>query len=165
MKCEICRENEATVHFKQVVNGSVQEMFICKSCAENGGLAVQGAIPFTDFLFGVGETLPKKTRHAQQKFPACGMRSSDFHETSRLGCATCYDAFRDELMPMIQDMQSGPKHTGKVPVREKAHSELAAIEDALQKAIEEQNFEEAARLRDLVRDLRQTCGGESNDAS
>jgi protein arginine kinase activator len=157
--------NEATVHFKHVVNGSVQEMFICKGCAENGGLSVQGAIPITDFLFGVAAQPQKKQEEEERKCPACGMTIQHVRETSRLGCPECYEAFEDELRPMVEDAHQGLQHRGKVPARDKIYTELATLEDRLQKAVAEQNFEEAARLRDHVRDLRTSCGSEQSDGS
>lgn len=166
MKCELCKDHEATVHFKHVVNGDVQEMFICKECAEHGGLNVEGTIPITDFLFGVAaQQQPKTETRIGPTCPVCGMRASDFHEKSRLGCPACYDTFAEDLVPMLQDVQAGPQHRGKVPAREKVHSAIAEMEDHLRQAVEEQKFEEAARLRDHVRNLRQSCGREHADGS
>ena len=165
MKCEICKDNDATVHFKHVVNGSVQEMFVCKDCAENGGLSVQGAIPITDFLFGVAAQPQEEPAGEGRECPACGMGSRHFRETSRLGCAVCYETFKEELKPMVEEVHRGLQHKGKVPVREKVHTELATLEDRLQKAVAEQNFEEAARLRDRVRELRTSCGSEHSNGT
>ena len=82
------------------------------------------------------------------------MRRADFRKTGRLGCADCYEAFAEELGPMLHNMHRANQHTGKIPAREskrvQSTAEAAALRKALEKAITEENFEEAAQLRDRI---------------
>jgi len=154
MQCEICKEKKATVHFKQVNDGVVQEMYICETCAAKKGFDVGAPVGLSEFLFGVGAPGPAEKPPAEDKAcPACHMRRSDFRKTSRLGCPSCYETFADDLAPMLEDMHRGLTHVGKVPTGASAASRVAALRQALESAVVAQNFEEAARLRDLIREL------------
>ena len=154
MQCEICKEKQATVHFKQVCDGSARDLYICGACAAKKGFDVSAPMGLTDFLFGLGA--PKDTEKApavDKACPACHMRRSDFRKTSRLGCPSCYDTFAEELDPMLDDMHHGRVHVGKVPVGATPLSRVAALRKSLAAVVAAQNFEEAARLRDLIRQL------------
>jgi protein arginine kinase activator len=154
MQCELCKEKKATVHFKQVNDGAVQEMYICEACAARKGFDVGSPVGLSDFLFGIGSPGPGEKPPADDRAcPACHMRRSDFRKTSRLGCPSCYETFADELAPMLEDMHRGLAHVGKVPAGATPASRGAALRQALEGAVAAQNFEEAARLRDLIREL------------
>jgi len=151
MKCEACHSNTATVQVKQVADGTVKEVFLCASCAENSGLKSPAAM--ADFLFGVGSPPGAGASAAQKSCPVCHMRGSDFNKTSRLGCEHCYETFADELIPMIEGMHRSLRHTGKTPTREHTRVELDGLRTKLRKAVERQAFEDAAGLRDQIRAL------------
>ena len=154
MKCEICNENEATVHIKQVYNGVVKEMFICEECAAQYGLDQELSNSLTDFLFEIGVETTEED--SNKSCPVCHMRQKDFKETSLLGCPVCYKTFADELKPFIAAMHKGCKHIGKIPVSAKIAGEVILLQKAMKKAIAEQNFEEAARLRDQIHTIKAT---------
>ena len=94
---------------------------------------------------------------AERKCPSCHMRSSDFRKTSRLGCATCYRTFAGELAPILEDMHRGDRHTGKVP-RNAAVIREEELRLQLEEAVAAQRFEEAARIRDAIRELEAGSG-------
>jgi len=73
---------------------------------------------------------------------------------SRVGCPEWYEAFAEELTPLVEAMHKGVQHVGKVPAGARVSAEIAALERKLEQAVAAQRFEEAARLRDLVRDLK-----------
>ncbi|NLE67417.1 MAG: excinuclease ABC subunit B [Lentisphaerae bacterium] len=164
MKCEMCRDQEALVHVTQVVDGKVKKLHLCEACAVKSGLDVGNPAALTDILLGVGLQKP-----APGKPPApapdrtcqhCQMRLSDFRKTSRLGCPVCYDSFAGELELMLESMHRGTQHVGKVPVRAdgscRKQAEQAGLRKALAAAVAAENYEEAARVRDLI---RLSCGG------
>ncbi len=162
MLCGICKKNPATVHFKQVVNGVSQEMSICAECAKNSGISVTAPLGLTDMLLGMGANAdPKAAEDDKKACSACHMRLGDFRKTHRLGCPECYEAFGEELAPMIEAMHRGTRHVGKVPASARASARVAALQNALDKAVEEQRFEDAARLRDEIRGLKDTSGCEA----
>lgn len=155
MKCEICHQNEASVHFKQVFEGAVKEMFVCELCAKTNGFDPKSPMSLTDFLFGIGleqENLPAEgdTRIC----PKCGMRQSDFRKKSRLGCSACYEAFFDEIMPLLMAMHRGVRHVGKVPAIARVSQEISSLQLALDDAVTEQRFEDAAMIRDRLASLK-----------
>jgi protein arginine kinase activator len=154
MKCEICKDREASVHFKQVSNGNSREMFVCETCAAANGFDAKSPLSMADLLFGAGSLMEKQPAAPDKKCPVCGLRSRDFRKLQRLGCAACYETFSDELVPMLAAMQKGARHVGKVPAGETTNDEVAALQQALERAVAAQDFEEAAQLRDKIRALK-----------
>ena len=155
MLCELCKAKPATVHFKQVCDGTVREMYICEACAAQKGFDAKAPQGLTDFLFGFGSppNASKPTPVEDKACPTCHMRRSDFRKTSRLGCPACYDSFADALAPILEDMHRGLVHVGKVPAGASLASRVEALRTELDRAVTAQNFEEAARLRDVIREL------------
>jgi protein arginine kinase activator len=83
----------------------------------------------------------------------CGLSLSEFKKRNCAGCEACYELFEPELMVMIGDMQRAEKHCGKIPERELSRAELIELKTALLQAVKKQAFEEAAELRDRIREL------------
>lgn len=164
MKCQRCQQKDATVHVKQASDGEVQELHLCAECAAHKGFQAPSQMGLPDFLFGIEvEQVEGATSSEDPSCPVCHMRESDFRKAQRLGCAACYEAFRGMLTPYLQDMQTGESHVGKVPVSERRRVECAALQGRLNEAIDAQNFEEAARLRDAMREqgLSEVIGGKA----
>jgi protein arginine kinase activator len=150
MKCEICEKRDATVYFKQVVNGDARELHVCAECAAKNGFDMQSPIALTDFLFGAGEPAAAATGDAESRCPGCGLALRALRKSSRAGCDRCYESFADEMAGMLEAMQGADKHTGKTPSRARQASELEGVRKALAQAVRKEDFEEAARLRDLL---------------
>lgn len=165
MQCEICEVNEATLHFKQVLNGEVREMHICTGCAAEHGFEVQTPMGMTDFLFGIGVQPEAGLAQAERRCPACNFSGADFKKEQRLGCAACYETFADELSPLLAAMHKGGRHVGKVPARERMSSEILSLQRALENAVSAQDFEEAAVLRDRIQVLKHDPAEPSNESS
>lgn len=162
MLCESCHKNEATVHLTQVIDGTVKKMHLCGECAAKSGVDVQSPVELADLLLGL------KRAADDTSCPKCNMRRSDFKKTGRLGCPACYDAFKEELMPLLKSMHRGTQHAGKTPHRASAAGEaenVEALERQLQEAIAHEQYERAAQLRDRIREYRaRPEGGVQNDA-
>lgn len=154
VKCEICNENDATVHLKQVCDGEVREMHVCNECAEENGFDLDSPMSLTDFLFGVSEQQKTDFGGGDRMCPGCRMKASDFRKTSLLGCSECYETFKQELALLLKAMHRGSKHVGKAPERERVTVEIASLQAELKKAVEGENFEEAAKLRDALRAMK-----------
>ena len=145
MLCQRCKTNMATVHYSETVNGEHREYYLCPSCAAMEGFA--GDSLFS--LFG----MPTKTTQ-KLHCPTCGT-TLDFYDThGRFACPDCYNAFSDSLDLMLQKMQGANRHKGDMT---SAPSEVDTLKSKLRQAIETENFEEAARLRDEIKKLE---GGE-----
>jgi protein arginine kinase activator len=163
MKCEICQENEATIHLTQVVDGQVKKLHLCESCASENGFDIHSPMSITDILLGMaGQTMPafssKPGQVMEQACPQCHLRRADFKKSGRLGCPFCYDAFADQIVPLLKVMHRNEQHQGKVPRCEKSRVrstvEIEALQESLRQAIAGENYEEAARLRDEIQTLR-----------
>jgi len=155
MLCEICKTTEATVHLTQVVDGSIKKLHLCESCAQSTGFDQQGAISITDILLGLGGKREEAASiTTERSCPRCHMRRSDFKKSGRFGCATCYQAFADDLPPLLKAMHRNDRHIGKVPHHERARidatRELTRLQKELQDAIAGERYEAAAALRDKI---------------
>ena len=157
MLCDVCGEKEAVVHLTQVVNEDVKKIHLCEECAAESGLDLNGPFSLTDVLLGLGGQKESDRDANKKTCPHCHMPFSHFKKTSRLGCQACYDTFSEELEPLLEAMHKGKQHVGKIPVKaygkaKKAFS-LLSLKNALQAAIASENYEEAARIRDQVKQL------------
>lgn len=161
MKCELCKDNEATIHLTQVVDGAVKKVHLCESCAAQSGFDVHGPMSVTDVLLGLGGDMPEPMptlKATERSCPRCHMRRVDFKKTGRLGCPACYEAFEDQLIPLLKVMHRQDRHKGKIPERQREQvqntNELGELKAQLEKAIAEENYEEAARVRDRIHSIR-----------
>lgn len=171
MMCELCGDNEASVHLTQAVNDQVRDMHLCQECAAKSGLNIQGSMALADVLLGVGLPKASDTRQASDRACArCQMRLADFKKTTRLGCPECYDAFATELETLIDSMHRSHQHAGKIPSRVPARraarlaTSVAALKQALDAAVAAEDFEEAAKLRDRIRRKSEHDLADADDA-
>ena len=95
----------------------------------------------------------------QNTCPSCGFTYQKFLKIGKFGCAQCYDTFRTQLPPVLKRLQADVKHVGKIQTEEKQtlnyQKQIESIRQQMQRAIAEERFEEAARLRDEVRAIEQ----------
>ncbi len=163
MLCQNCGKYEATTHVKRIVNGESAEAHLCSDCAKALGYKdVFGGFgnTFTDLLgsfFGEPQTTSLNSRTIRCE--KCGNTFSDIVNSGKLGCADCYTTFYDKLLPSLQRIHGKTRHEGKNPTIIKTEvqgtvDEAKTLELELRKAIEEQNFEKAAELRDKINDLK-----------
>lgn len=169
MQCEVCKENAATVHLTQVIDGTIKKLHLCEACAAKSGVDVQGPLSISDILLGLGVAKEPAGGGAERSCPRCHMRRTDFKKTGRFGCSECYTAFAEELPPLLKAMHRASQHTGKIPQRESARvmasAELATLQQNMEKAIAAENFEEAARLRDSIQACRARLAEEDKKAA
>lgn len=165
MQCERCQQNEASVHLTQVVDGQVAKMHLCEACAKEAGVDIKGTLSITDLLSGLHglqqEPAPAPVEEtAGPECPSCGLTRTQFKKQGRLGCPGCYEAFTDDLRGMIRTMHHHERHVGKRPGGAVPDAERAALRKALDAAIAQERFEEAARLRDRLRAMDRPTGEE-----
>ena len=162
MLCSICNEREATVHLTQIAGDKMQKVDLCEECAKEKGVNDPAAFSLADLLMGLGasQEVAKAAKRKESACPSCGFSHSDFKKTGRLGCPACYDHFSDGLVALLKTMHKGVRHTGKVPRRFKhlkkavdASERLKVLQRKLTKAITEEDFEQAAELRDEIKAL------------
>jgi|SRR5688572_8532820 protein arginine kinase activator len=164
MQCQSCQKNQATVHLTQIQDNRMTEVHLCQSCANDKGLTglpVQPKISMGDILAKMVDDMSptEEERIGPVQCPNCGMHYSLFKETGRLGCADCYTAFGSKLRPLLRRIHGSIHHVGKLPAGEgevMTHGrQVQRLHDELQRAVEREEFERAAEIRDRIRILEQ----------
>jgi protein arginine kinase activator len=163
MLCQICGKNPATVHFTEIHDNTMSEIHVCEKCADEKGLqpgaAKKAKFDIADLLAGMvdGMTTTDEERVGRVQCPRCGMRYSAFKETGRLGCAECYAAFQFQLRPLLRRIHGDTRHRGKIPIRDgegvSRSRQIQRLHDELQRAVEREDFERAASVRDEIKRL------------
>lgn len=137
----------------------MQKVNLCEGCSKEKGVNDPTGFALADLLLGLGAAQEIEKNPAGNRCPVCGFSQADFKKTGRLGCSACYDAFAEGLFGMLKNMHRGSVHTGKVPAKLRVgrlrNREMAELQTSLQKAIQEEQFEEAAALRDRIRKLEE----------
>lgn len=173
MLCQNCGKNEATTHVKRIVNGDTTETHLCAQCAQHlgyGDIFSGFGLNLDDFFGGfLGDTVQKLASPAEQKCPKCGSTFGDIVKSGRLGCSDCYRTFYDRLLPSIQRIHGRIKHNGKQiaspveaheePKEEKEENRLEKLKAQLTEAVEKQEFEQAAVIRDEIKKLEAEQNG------
>ncbi len=154
MKCELCHIADAEMAIRQVVGGKSRELFVCRDCARRVGEPASANL-LMELLFGAVFQTQREDNTAN-RCPGCGLAFKNYRESSRLGCAQCYQTFARELAPVLRDMHPGVRHVGKVPEGARAVVEKERLDQALTEAVASQRFEEAARLRDRLQAIKGT---------
>ena len=161
MICEECNINEATVHMTKIVQGQKEVMHLCESCAmKNESLIFQNPFSIQNFLAGLMDmdsNFIKSPYGTGIECSQCGKSYNDFKKVGKLSCDKCYTTFKPQLKHIIRKIHGNSHHTGKIPKRLgkgiKLKRQINDLKIELQRAIEEEDFEKAAKLRDQIRDL------------
>lgn len=162
MRCQDCRGNEANIHIIKIVDGKKTELYLCEKCArakEDLEFSFEPQFsPHELFAGMLGQGLlesREKVNASKIQCKSCGLTFAQFSQVGRFGCSDCFFAFKDRLKPLMGRIHTGAGHTGKVPARSqnrvKIIREMDQLKNELQSRVENEEFEEAARLRDLIR--------------
>ena len=158
LTCNFCSK-PATVHLTKIVSSKVHNVDLCEECAQIKGVTNPGGFSPGDLL---AETSLKAESPALPgvRCEQCGFSQADFKKHGRFGCPACYDAFSVMLEPMLDGMHKGTRHTGKVPQaaleRKSLYDRLTKLELDLTDAIKSERYEEAARFRDEISQVKQS---------
>ncbi len=183
MRCDNCGEREAAIHLTQIENNTIKTAHLCEQCAAQKGVETGAAVakyPLGDFLASLGGggggegsgkgAAPEQEAAESVACPFCGGTLQDFRETGRLGCAQCYVTFEGHLRDLLRRLHGSSRHVGErylAPAGEGhaegaaaaaaggegAARELSELREQLKRAIETENFELAAELRDRLKVL------------
>jgi protein arginine kinase activator len=160
MKCEICGLKDAVIHIRQIQKDLVHELHVCEDCAQEKGLTREedSELPIANLLSGLleGKDVTGGTE-AKEVCPTCGMKASEFRKQGKLGCKDCFVAFEKDVRAIVSQMAARPRHTGKLPrtlvVEHAAEVRGEEIREELRQAVEREDYEQAARLRDRLREM------------
>jgi len=167
MLCDRCQKRPAQVHLTQIINNSKKQMNLCTTCAaelqaENFGFIPQ--INLHDFLAGLinqhfmGTNMQARP-HTQVRCEKCGATEAQVAKSGLLGCSECYRQFGDRVQPLLRRIHGSNTHTGKVPRRTGGKAliakEIRLLKSQLQDAVNREEYERAASLRDRIKKLEQ----------
>ena len=159
MLCDICGKKEATVHLTEIVNDQVSKLNLCEDCAREKGAEMEEHFGLSELLAGLTDMGPTTEPETpiSIKCPNCGLTYQNFRKLGRLGCSECYEAFKKELGPLLKRIHGSDRHVGKVPLKGgKTIRDTRTLQDLkmqLEKSIQMEEFEEAAKLRDKIKEL------------
>lgn len=183
MLCERCKKNEATVFYRESVNGKERSLSLCAECAKEANKKgeIEDVFGHENFfwsgffddsfseadklfgsLFGMRE-LPGRTKEKVKKCPLCGSTFSDLMNSGKAGCPECYKTFSEELTPTVSRIHGTTSHVGGAPSAFRKDRELKEkiknLEAELKAAVKDEEYEKAAKIRDELRAVR----GEGSD--
>ena len=162
MLCENCMKNPATTHIRTIINGVVTEKNLCGYCAAKGGYSKFVNNSFASMLASMfGNELATGTIK-ETRCDCCGTRFSDIAETGKMGCSECYKAFSDKLIPYLKRVHGTTEHIGKrptetdtLPVPVTTESRIEQLRGEMLKAVQAEEFEKAAKIRDEIKALEE----------
>lgn len=156
-RCDRCGASGDLIHLTQVVESEVHSVHLCEACAASQGLAAATSSapePLLEFLAQLGkEPQPEASAAA---CPSCGLTPAELKRTGRLGCATCYVHFGGQLRMLLRRLHGGTQHRGKgfatqERIEARRTAQIVGLRRSLQRAIEGEDFERAAGIRDELR--------------
>ena len=163
MQCQICKDREATIHLTEITGGVRTEMHICEHCAMEQGIAVKGHMPVNELLSELLASAPADEElfsltDKKTSCEYCGFTLEQFRKEAVLGCPHDYEVFEKSLSPLIAKAHDGKTtHCGKVPSRApkdaKKQAELLNLRQRLETAVQAEDYESAAKLRDKINQL------------
>jgi len=159
MQCCVCKEKPATVHLTQIVGEKMQKLDLCEDCAKAKGITDPTSFAMADLMLGLGasQELDPSAGAVEIKCPRCGFSQADFKKSGRLGCPECYQTFAEGLSGLLKTMHKGVRHTGKAPEALRKSREtgdrLKLLQKKLAKAVDAEDYEQAAQLRDEIKAL------------
>jgi protein arginine kinase activator len=175
MKCDLCNK-DASVFLTQIINGQMTTVNLCETCSQEKGVTDTAGFGLAEAFIG-----PTSARSRDVSCASCGFTQSQLKKIGRMGCPECYDTFRDGLDNLLSAMHKGTTHVGKVPHNlssaplrsaiattppsaentpsrknaDELRKTVMHLRNQLQKAVAEERFEDAARLKNEIRDLEQ----------
>ncbi len=169
MLCEYCGKREATVQYIQIINGNRQELHLCSKCGNELGVDdFNMPIDLSNFIgeiFG-DYNIPMLNTEKKLVCENCKTSFDEFLNTGRIGCANCYKTFEKKLIPILKRLQGGTEYLGhsnrdttigKINEKEEnvAENKIKKLEEKLKICIKEENYEEAAKIRDEIKSLKE----------
>lgn len=165
MLCQECQKRPATVHLTQIINGEQRAQHFCEQCAHKKGEFVFDHPPFSihNLLTGLMNMDAQPTGMLKEftttkiQCPNCGLTYAQFGQIGRFGCSECYQTFGERLLPLMRRIHGSTQHVGTVPRRAgdavQLRRNLDELKQQLQRLIVQEEFEQAAKVRDRIREL------------
>lgn len=171
MICPHCNKNEVTVHYTEIIDGKMVEYHLCEECAREKGFALTPSDAMAELISSLAAA-HHPAEDEDLACPHCGLTLKELRSGGRLGCGECYRTFAANLSPLLKALHRGSRHIGKTPAGEKKagpspdigrsgpakneedrKEKIARLKREVEKAVAVEDYEEAARLRDLIASL------------
>ena len=155
MKCQSCGKKEATVRYKENINGKKQEIFLCESCADK-----MGFVNFSDLFTPMFVSIPEFfSKPEQKRCKKCGYTLENYSKTGVFGCEECYNTFEDTLDELFLKLHGKNRHIAiekKNPKtqEEKNAEKVEELKEKIKSLIDQEKYEEAAIIRDEIKKLQ-----------
>lgn len=182
MLCQKCNKNEANVRYTEIINGEKKEMMLCEECSHKLGLeniSFNMPIDFSSFFGGLledeeynsEEFMPLFQTVKELKCDNCNMTYDEFINQGKFGCPECYEVFSNKIDSLLKRLHGSNKYIGRKAlssnlenkeekVKEKTEKEdtkkskLEKLQEDLKKAIAEERYEDAAKIRDKIKNIQ-----------
>jgi len=175
MQCEICKIKTATVHLTEIIDGQRTESHLCQACAQKEGVTIKSQLSLNELLSSLiaahQQTDEQLETDADTNCPVCGMTMELFRKNALLGCPNDYEVFGKPLKQIIEKAHDGNlTHKGKFPAgatqpiphgdavknekETKTENEIETLKKQLEKAVRDEDYELAAKLRDQLKALQ-----------
>ena len=180
MLCQDCNKREAHVQITQIVNNDKTMLSLCKDCAAARGFhspLENAPFPLAEILSGLAQGMPKSGAPmsvSTVSCPNCGLAFDEFARQGRFGCGECYKTFRGDLEKRMRKIHGASLHRGMTPILDAPIvesdgdndvtipvKEEERLEAELKKAVETEDFERAAEIRDKLKTMRDSFSVES----
>ncbi len=168
--CKNCKKPK-TIFFTQIVEGKIKKFDLCADCPHAQAVNDPAGFGLAEQLVAAGVELQEAEASTATACPTCGFTLADFRKTGRMGCPDCYPSFFSHVLSVIRPMHRGVQHKGKTPKNLKVEidlrTQISTMETELNEAIEREDYERAAQLRDNLRRVEheleaiETTSGES----
>ncbi len=158
MVCQRCKKHSATVHLTEIVKSEKREKHLCEKCAAEEGVTMKQHVPLNELLASFLVSKAGAQELANLTCPDCGMTFVEYRNHGLLGCPRDYDVFEAALMSMIAHAhEGGTQHVGKTPRKRGTGTpkqiEMARLRRELNAAVQREEYEQAARIRDQIQAL------------
>lgn len=162
MLCQNCQKRNANVHITQIINNNKIEKYLCDQCAnEKGKFGFGSSINLSDFLSGFIVSSNNETKMDIEPKGStceiCGMNFEDFRKTGKMGCGSCYQSYGDKMKPILKRLHGNSEHVGKAPAAVSKglefSREIEKLKELLGKAIQTEEYEKAAEIRDRIKEM------------
>lgn len=158
MLCDSCKKKNANFHYTKIINGKMEELHLCETCAfENQDLDLDKPFSIHKLFAGLFENMQttQEEKVVDITCSNCGLTFTKFQKTGKLGCDKCYDNFSENLRPIINGIHGHNHHRGKAPKRISPdiilQKEVEDLMVRLEDAVKKEEFEKAAVLRDEIK--------------
>jgi len=158
--CQVCEKNNATIHFTKIINGNVEERHLCDLCAKNNNdLDFDLPFSFQKIFTGLIDSIQEGQAKVKNiSCPKCGLTYERFMKNGKFGCSNCYEVFKEDVESLLKGIHGHNEHNGKIPKRANKSilqkREIETLRIDLQNAIEDEDFEKAALLRDEIKIIK-----------